>query len=51
MSVDERPTLNMSAISVAGVGGLALLAVVVIISGALRRRAGCCSVGYAEGPC
>jgi hypothetical protein len=35
MSVDERPTLNMSAISVAGVGGLALLAVVAIVAGAL----------------
>ena len=35
MSVDERPTLNMSAISVAGVGGLAMLAVVAIVAGAL----------------
>ena len=35
MTIDERPTLNMSAISVAGVGGLAMLAVVVIIAGAL----------------
>ena len=35
MSVDERPTLNMSAISVAGVGGLAMLAVVAIIAASL----------------
>lgn len=35
MSVDERPTLNMSAISVAGVGGLAMLAVVAVVAASL----------------
>jgi hypothetical protein len=35
MNFDERPTLNMSAISVAGAGGLAMLAVVAIVAGSL----------------
>ena len=34
MGNDQRPTLNMSAISVAGVGGLGMLAVVVIVAAA-----------------
>ncbi len=35
MSFDDRPTLNMSAISVAGAGGLGMLAVVAITAAAL----------------